>query len=374
MNVLMLNYEFPPIGGGGAPVTFELCRELVRQGHSVDVVTMHARGTKRFEVIEGIRVYRVRSLRSRNEICHPHEMATYVLSAIPFCLRQTKKTQYDVIHAHFIFPTAVVGAIIKAIRNIPLVVTAHGSDVPQYNPDRFKILHRILRPAWLAVVRSIDVLVTPSEYLKKHFLKFAKLPAIVIPNGFRMELIHPSVREKKILVVSRIFKRKGVQHFLEAIKDMDLDWEIIVAGDGPYLDALKRQSENIKPRVTFVGFVQDDQLHYLYETSSIFVFTSQNESFGVVLLEAMSAGLAIITTNVSALPEVVEDTALLVEPHNPTQIREALAKLINNTTLREQLGNKGRERAKRFNWPTITRQYEDVYISAIKKQRERAVH
>lgn len=361
MNILMLNYEFPPVGGGGAPVTFELCRELVRRGHKVDVVTMHVRGTKRFEVIEGIRVFRVPSLRRKNEICHPHEMATYILSAIPFCLRLMKKARYDVIHAHFIFPTGIVGALLKRRSGLPLVVTAHGSDIPFYNPDRFRLLHRLLHPLWQKVVRSIDILVAPSEYLKTHIQKFANIPVTVIPNGFRMELIRPSTRERKILVVSRIFRRKGVQHFLEAIKDMDLDWEIIIAGDGPYLAQLKKQAEHIKPRVNFVGFVQDDQLHYLYETSSIFIFTSQNESFGVVLLEAMSAGLAIITTNVSALPEVVEDTAILVEPGRPDQIRAALQKLIADAKLREELGNKGRERARLFNWPEITQRYEAAY-------------
>ncbi|MBI3250257.1 MAG: glycosyltransferase family 4 protein [Candidatus Andersenbacteria bacterium] len=357
----MLNYEFPPIGGGGAPVSFELCRELVRRGHVVDVVTMHARGTKRFEVVDGINIFRVLSLRRKNEICYPYEMATYVASAIPFCLQRMRKHKYDLIHAHFIFPTGVVGAVLKWRTKVPLVVTAHGSDIPLYNPDRFRFLHRLLHPMWRKVVRSIDTLIAPSEYLKHHIQTFANIPVTVIPNGFRMELIAPSIRERKILIVSRIFRRKGVQYFLEAIKDMDLDWEIIVAGDGPYLPQLKKQAENIKPRVNFTGFVQNDQLHYLYETSSIFIFTSQNESFGVVLLEAMSAGLAIITTNVSALPEVVENTALLVEPNNPQQIREAVLKLINNKTLREELGNKGRERAKLFNWPTITARYEAAY-------------
>lgn len=369
MNILMLNYEFPPVGGGGAPVTFELCRELVRRGHSVDVVTMHAPGTKRFEIIEGINVFRVPALRRKNEICYPHEMATYIASAVPFCLRRMKKRRYDVIHAHFIFPTAVVGSILKWWTKVPLVVTAHGSDVPLYNPDRFRLLHRLLHPFWKTTVRSIDVLVVPSKYLKGHLQTFANIGVVIIPNGFRMELIRPSSRERKILIVSRIFRRKGVQHFLEAIKDMDLnDWEVIIAGDGPYLTQLKKLAEHVKPRVNFVGFVQDDKLHYLYETSSIFVFTSLNESFGVVLLEAMSAGLAIITTNVSALPEVVEETALLVEPNNPFQIREALKRLIADSSLRQELGDKGRQRAQLFNWPTITEKYEAVYEAAKAKK------
>lgn len=364
----MLNYEFPPVGGGGAPVSFELSKELVKRGHTVDVVTMHIRGTKRFEIIEGVRIFRVPTLRQKREVCYPHEMATYVVSALIFSLRLMQRKKYNLIHAHFIFPTGIVAAFLKWKYNLPLVMTSQGSDVPHYNPDRFRILHILLRPLWKIVVNSIDVLVAPSQYLKKHINQFSDIPVTIIPNGFRMDLIRPSTRERKILVVSRIFPRKGVQHLLEAIKSMDLnDWEVIIAGDGPYLGQLKKQAEHIKPRVYFAGFVQNEQLHHLYETSSIFIFTSQNESFGVVLLEAMSAGLAIVTTNVSALPEVVEDTALLVEPNNPEQIRKALLRLINDTELRERLGNKGRERAKLFNWTVITDGYETAYQAAFQR-------
>lgn len=361
----MLNYEFPPVGGGGAPVTYELCRELVSRGHEVDVVTMHARGTKRFEIVDGINVYRVPALRKKTEICYPHEMLTYVISAFFFCLRLTKKKRYNIMHVHFIFPTGILAYPLKLITKIPLIVTAHGSDVPFYNPERFRFLHRLMHPLWQLIVRRIDTLVAPSKYMKYHIQKFTSKAVEVIPNGFRMGNLRLSSRERKILIVSRIFRRKGVQYFLEAIKDMDLDWEIVIAGDGPYLSHLKKQAEVIKPRVNFVGFVQNEQLRSLYETSSIFIFTSQNESFGVVLLEAMSAGLAIITTNVSALPEVVENTALLVEPNNPQQIRTALDKLIHDESLIRELGDKGRERARIFNWPRIAEQYEELYTKTI---------
>ena len=361
MKILMLNYEFPPVGGGGAPVTYELCKELVSRGHQVDVVTMHFRGTKWREKVDGIRIYRVWALRSRKEICRPHEMLSYIFSALPLCMRLLRTRSYDVIHAHFIFPTGVLAWALKRLSGLPLIITAHGSDVPKYNPDRFRFLHRLLFPLWVKVVRAADFVVVPSRYLRSHLQYFISVPVEIIPNGFRMSNLKPSIREKKILIVSRIFRRKGVQHFLEAIKDMDLEYEVIVAGEGPYLDRLRKQAETIKPRVNFVGFVQDDQLRYLYETSSIFVFTSQNESFGVVLLEAMTAGLAVIATNVSALPEVVGDAALLVNPDNPAEIRRALERLIADDALIARLGDKGRVQARKFDWPTIANQYETLY-------------
>ena len=78
LKILMLNHEFPPVGGGASPVTFELCRQLVKMGHIVDVVTMHYDKLPRFEKVEGFGVYRTPAIRKRPNICYTHELATYV--------------------------------------------------------------------------------------------------------------------------------------------------------------------------------------------------------------------------------------------------------------------------------------------------------
>ena len=111
MKILFLNYEFPPIGGGASPVSLEIAKGYVQKGHEVDVVTMSYRDLPAFEVVEGINVYRVRSLRSKKEICHPWEQLTYLFSAWRFLARRLKKIRYDINHTHFIIPTGVLALL-----------------------------------------------------------------------------------------------------------------------------------------------------------------------------------------------------------------------------------------------------------------------
>jgi len=190
MNILMLNYEFPPIGGGASPVTYDLSRHLVLQGHQVDVVTMHSADLPSFERIEGINVYRTPALRGQPDICYTHEMVSYVLGAFPKTLQLVREKKYDVIHSHFIIPTGLLACVMSKISRIPFVVTAHGSDVPGYNPDRFGLAHKIMKPGWDFLVRHTDVIVSPSESLKQLIqAHHPEKPIETIPNVIPAKLL-----------------------------------------------------------------------------------------------------------------------------------------------------------------------------------------
>lgn len=365
MKILMLNYEYPPLGGGGAPVTRDLAIRLAKNGHLVDVVTMSFKRLKRYENDEGVNVYRVPSMRYSQAVCRVHEMLSYVIPAFFFSFWLTRKNSYNLIHAHFIFPTGFAAYLLKKITNLPLIITAHGSDVPGYNPDRFKIIHRFLKPIWKKIVREADAVTCPSEFLKKLIRDNCEVNIEVIPNGFEAEPFKEKQKEKKILILTRIFRRKGIQYFLEAIKDMDIDWEINIAGDGPYLNVLKEQAKSIKHPINFLGFVKGKTLENLYETSSIYVFPSESEDFPIVLLEAMNAGNAIITTNVTGIPEVVGDAALLVNPRDPDGIKRSLEVFMSNDILRKDYAEKAKERAKKFNWQNILMKYDKLYKQVV---------
>jgi len=364
MRILMLNYEFPPIGGGASPVTLSLSRELVRAGHEVDVVTMGFRGLKARENIDGVSVYRVPSLRSRKDICHTHEMFLFDLMALPFCLNLVRKRRYDINHTHFIIPTSLVSYWLKKLTGLPYIVTSHGSDVEGYNPDRFRTLHRFIRPFWRRLAKEASCLTSPSQGLKELILKRDKrLKVKVIPNGFYLPELNTHPRKLKILLVSRLFERKGFQYFLEAIKNMQFDGEINIVGDGPYRARLEEIARCIDKDIRFWGYIDSSSHEYkaLYTSSSIFVFPSKMESFGLVLLEAMAYGLAAITTSTNSLREVGGDACLYVRPESASDIRLALEKLIKDSALRKELQQKSRERARRFTWPRITEEFLSIY-------------
>jgi glycosyltransferase involved in cell wall biosynthesis len=380
VRILTLNYEFPPLGGGASPVSYELGRELVRQGHHVDLVTMGFEGLPARDVVEGINVYRVRCLRKHREVCKTHEMASFVLGALPTVGKLVAEHAYDVNHTHFIMPTGLLARLLKFNARLPLVVTMHGSDVPGYNPDRFALQHRVLRPMWNWILQGVDHLISPSRFLQGLVSKHAaELPITIIPNGFRYERFRADCpKERRILVVSRMLPRKGVQYLLAALPDLDLrDFEVDVVGDGPYLPTLKQMAAELRLPVKFWGWLDNDspQLTQLYERSSIFAFTSEAENFPTVLLEAMAAGQAIVTCNGTGCPEVVGADALLVPPRRADQLREALRCLIENEQLRAELGQRARARVEQeFGWRGIARRHVELYhrLSATQVYRERS--
>jgi glycosyltransferase involved in cell wall biosynthesis len=366
MRILTLNYEFPPIGGGASPVSYELGRELVGQGHQIDLVTMGFNGLPSREVVEGIHVHRVPCLRKQAETCRSHEMASFVLAALPTVAKLVAAHRYDVNHTHFIVPTGLLARLLQFRARLPLVVTMHGSDVPGYNPDRFGLQHRVLRPLWKWILQGVDHVVSPSQFLRELADRHAPgLPITIIPNGFRYERFRADrTKERRILVVSRMLPRKGVQHLLTALPGVDLrGFEVDIVGDGPYLPTLRQMAAELGLSVKFWGWLDNAsrELKELYERSSIFAFTSEAKNFPTVLLEAMAAGQAIITCDGTGCPEVVGSDALLVPPHRPDRLGEALGRLVENDQLRAELGSRARVRVQQFGWQAIARRHVELY-------------
>ena len=362
----MLSYEFPPLGGGGARVVYGLSKELVRAGHEVDLVTMGFQGLPKHEQVNGVNVYRVPCIRIRKSMCYWPEMLPYVCLAVQLILRLRKQNRYGISHTHFIFPDGLVSYLINKISRLPYIITAHGSDVPGYNPDRFKLIHKLLLPLWKKIIYQAHQIVCPSEWLESLILKQNARPnTSKIPNGIDVDKFKPNEdKQKRILIVTRMFERKGVQYFLKALEGINLDYEIHIIGSGPYLETLQEKAKNLITKVKFWGFLDNNSyaLKELYETSEIFVLPSEAENFPIVLLEAMAAGMAIVTTIGTGCTEVVGDAAILIEPRNPIAIREALVKLTSNYDLCKELGQAARRRLENnFSWTVIARQYLDLY-------------
>jgi len=368
LKILTLNHEFPPVGGGAAPVAFELCRHLVRKGHHVDVVTMRYKDLPKFETVDGINIYRTPALRSKADICYTHELATYFPGAICKVMRLIRQHRYDIIHCHFIVPGSPLAWVSSKLSGIPFIVTCHGTDVPGHNPERFGLVHKLIRPAWRFLAKRASLLVSPSEFLKALISKNCPQAKVrVIPNGIYLDRFDPQQKSKSILMCSRVLQFKGFQYAIEAIKDLELDWQVNVIGDGPYLPELKRLAEGSKTPIKFLGWLDktDPRFIELFNTSSIFIFPSEAENFPTVLLEAMAAGTAIITSNAGGCPEVVGDAGLLVHPKDAGAIRENVIKLAGSEQLREKLMAASLSRVTKFTWENISQMYLDSYNEII---------
>ncbi len=369
MRLLVLNYEYPPIGGGASPVTGAICRELTRLDNQVDVVTMRFQGLPKFEQKERLRIFRVPCLRSARHICYVHELLTYILSSFFKALLLVRTNTYDLIHAHFFVPTGVVAYCLYKVTGIPYVVTAHGSDVQGYNPDRFRSLHRILAPLWRVVLRNAQAITSPSRSLADLIERnnCRPHPIEIIPNGISADWFEPGTnKEQHILVVSRLFQRKGVQYLLKALDGDSLGYQVHIAGDGPHRSVLEEMARTIPTHVRFHGWLENPStdLSALYQKSSIFVFLSSAENFPMCLLEAMLSGAAIIATDLKACREVLGDAARFVPFGDTAAIRKQLLDLTTDDTARTDLGSRARRRAlDKFTWDRLGARYHNLFTS-----------
>jgi glycosyltransferase involved in cell wall biosynthesis len=366
LDILMLSYEFPPLGGGGSRVVHGLARQLASWGHHIDVVTMGFEGLPRHDVQDGVVVHRVPCLRRRPHLCTIPEAASYLPVALFEAQALARRRRFHINHTHFLLPDGFNAALLKWRTGLPFVVTAHGSDIPGYNPHRLKTAHRLLAPVWRRTARAAGHLVCPSHSLAALVARRGvDLPTSIIPYGFdAARYDHAAPRSKRILTVSRLVRRKGVRTLLQALVGLEVEHEVHVVGDGPDLPVLQQLAGGRCERVVFHGWLDNRSptLNELYESSEIFVLASERENFPVVLLEAMAAGLAIVTTRGTGCAEVVGDTAVLVDPGDPEQMRMALLALIRDPDRARALGRAARHRVEtEFSWRSVGERYLALY-------------
>ena len=360
--ILTLCCEYPPVGGGGATACQGLAEALARRGHEVDVVTAGMRGLPSFEQQNGVRIHRVGGIRRRPHYSTAAEQLSQLIPTYRKTMELVRGREFDLLHCHFVVPGGAVGYLVAQRTGLPYVVTAHGSDVPGYNPHRFRLLHRLIRPLWLRILERSSALSTPSEFLKGLIADHSGRGAAVIPNPFDPT---PAAGEagRRVLVAARMVERKGVQHLLQALASLETDWEFCIAGDGPYRKQLQKVASRANVSVRFLGFVPRAELARLYRSAPVFVFPSLQENFPMVLVEAMAAGCAVITTSAPGCVEVVGDAAVIVEPGNPGALKDALARLLADGAAIERLRAASRRRAERFASARIAAQFEALFQS-----------
>lgn len=356
MKILFLNYEFTPIGGGASPVCLEIARGYIQHGHEVDVVTMSYKKLPSFEIIDGINVYRVKSWRSKIEICHPWEQLTYLLSAWLFLSKRLKKVKYEINHTHFIIPTGVLALWVKKKFNIPYIVTSHGSDVLGHN-NRFAVLYPFLKIPWKVIIKHAKCVTAPSDYLIDKIKEITQEGTFkTVANGLDLNKFKPMKKDKKILVVTRFFFNKGVQDLLDALKGMDLgDWEVDIVGDGPYREELKQKASanGLNKTVKFLGWIDNDspEMKKMYGKAAIFISASYFESFGLTVLEAVSAGCYPMISDIGGHRFILKDDKYFFQKENVEDLRNKIYYLITHKLPGTRIP------LERFDWNHVIQDY-----------------
>jgi glycosyltransferase involved in cell wall biosynthesis len=195
----------------------------------------------------------------------------------------------------------------------------------------------------------------------EHYLGFPASRIRVIHHGVLPRAIPEIFREKMVLCVGAIQKRKNQSRLIRAFRAMPHDWRLVLAGSQGFdaEEAIREAQRDDRVRIT--GYVTDEQLGKLYARASIFAFPSLDEGFGIPVLEAMAAGIPVIASNRSALPEVCGGAAELVNPDDEEALSAALMRLETDSVVRDELIRRGLARAGEFRWETAVAKTWAVY-------------
>lgn len=356
MKVLHVYKDYYPILGGIENHVRTVAEGQAAGGHDVTVLVTNPAALAPEEVMGGVRVHRARRLAT---------IASTPLSIDLF--RALGLQRPDITHLHFPYPVGEIAQLRRGRR--PYVITYHSDVVRQRRLLAFyrPLLNRVLR-------RSGRILATSRPYIESSpFLSSFKGKCSVVPLSVdhrRYDGVAPLIAPGSVptlLFVGRHRYYKGVDDLLHALRDLEA--RLLIGGDGPMRARWEQLAANLQigDRVQFLGDVSDDDLPRLYASADVFVLpaNSRAEAFGKVLLEAMASKLPCVTTELGTGTSYVVQhgvTGFVVPPQQPEALTAAIATLLKDKDLRQEMGTKGNDRVlQEFTVEKMLQSIEAIY-------------
>lgn len=307
MKILMVNYEYPPLGGGGGVAMAQLVRVL-GDLHEVSVLTSRARGTPRFQMEDNTTVHRARVLgRSSLAVASMTSMFSFLPAGLLRGCFAINKDRPELINTWFAVPSGPTGVLLSRIYRIPHVLTLIGGDVYDpskwYSPHRNPVMRSVVRWAmersrWRTAI-STDVRDRARNFMRRP-------PDIdVVPLGIEPPRFRPVDRAALgmapdayyCVTVGRLIRRKRLPLMIDQFARLsDPQLKLILIGEGPEEKKVRQRirRHGLEGRVELVGAVDDEKKFQYLANSDLYVCTSSHEGFGLVFLEAMACGLPVL--------------------------------------------------------------------------------
>jgi glycogen(starch) synthase len=386
LSVMMFSWEFPPrVIGGISPHMYFLSKSLAKEGVKVHVVTCDFPGAPAYEVIEGVRVYRIDSYKNPAP-----DFATWVylmnlnMQKEAAAIVNKLGGKIDVFHAHdWLVATAGIG--LKHVFRKPLLVTMHSTEIGRrdgLHTNTERMIHET--EAWLTY--EAWKVICCSDYMVSHVRWAFGLPEdklVMVPNGvnthayknsddtedceaFRTKFALPE--EKIVLYVGRLVYEKGIHILINAVpKVMEkVNAKFIIVGSGYMKEQLLNivRSMRLEHKVLFMGFVDDETLLKLQRCADVSVVPSLFEPFGIVALEAMAAESPVVVSDTGGLSEIVDHdvTGFKAYPNNPDSLAWGIIKILQDEPYRNLIRENAYKKVEeKYDWEKIAQQTKQIY-------------
>jgi glycosyltransferase involved in cell wall biosynthesis len=378
MRILMLNNEFPPLGGGTGTVNQALLRRFAHlPGLEIDLVTAAlGRRAERERFAERIWLHKVPVDNKNIHHSSNRELLTYAARALAQGLRLQRQRRYDLCFAWSAVPAGGVALALRRLAGLPYLVRVCGPDIPGFE-RRYGPLYPALTPAIRAVWRGAAAVVAKCAAEAEMIAAVDPGVAVtLVPNGVELDAFAPAhdaagtapAEPLRAVCVARLIERKGQQHLIAAVRrlaDAGVAVAVELVGTGDAEEELRALARRlaVADRVRFAGYVPRERIAERYAAADVFVLPSYNEGMSVATLEAMAAGLPTLVTRTGGAAELVAEGAsgLMFDWADVAGLAAHLRRLAEDRALARHMGQAARARAALFTWDSAAVQYLEMF-------------
>ena len=403
MKVLVITTTFPRRKDDPLPsFVLDLSRGLHQLGLEIVVLTPYCEGSERFEVLEGIRIYRYpyfypvryQRLVDGNGILPNIKKNYFALIQLPFlffsevyfAFRIVNNEKIDIIHSHWLVPNGLVGAICQRYFGVKHILTEHAAGLVAL--DKLPFNQIVLR----FIFNNTTTVTTVSGYIKNilegklmsAFKNRSNFGISIIPMGVEIgrcrkhedkEILKQikNIHSKNILLfIGRLVEKKGLGFLIDAMPTIlaeTPDTMLIVLGDGPLREFWESQARclNISHKIQFLGRVSDNEKWDFLSIADILIIPSlvtpekDTEGLPVVIMEGLACGIPVVASDVGGIKDAVEDeyNGFLIEEKRIDLISEKVLYLLKNPLIYATLSEHAKESSKKYDWNVIAKQYFD---------------
>ncbi len=363
MRILMLNNEYPPLGGGTGTVNQAIVHRLGSlPGIEIDLITSATGKSKEQEHLpERVRLFRVPVSNRNLHHSTNSELLTYAAKALPLARRLHHCRPYDLCFAWSAVPAGGVAWMLKRLNGLRYIVRVCGPDIPGFE-QRYSSLYPILSPAIKSVWRNAEIVVAKCEDEAQMIRRVDPSAAIsIVRNGVDLGSFTQagiaSDGPLRLLCVGRLIERKGQRHLIQAVRrllDQGINVWLDLVGTGDALEGYKRLVDELVlgQHVRFLGYVPREEMAAQYAAAHVFVLPSYNEGMSVAMLEAMAAGLPLVVTRTGGTDELVieGENGYTFRREDVETLTSHLRRLASDRLLVRELGTASRRLAAEFTW------------------------
>jgi len=375
MKILVLCYEYPPVGGGGGRMAHNVASALVLRGHSVRVQTVRMPDLPAHEVRDGVEIFRTPGFRRRADFCTVPEMLGYLVTSFLPSLRHIREWKPDIVHAHFAVPTGALALACRLFTFVPYVLTAHLGDLPGGNPDQTGGLFRVLNPFILPIWKNASGISASSSFAAGLASDAYDVHPRIILNGISMDGKVAAARQPssplELVAIGRFNPQKNFPWLMQALGGCDFPWRLSLIGDGSQraeIEAAMRKA-CIDGCVNLMGWVSEGSMREVLGRTDVLLMPSTSEGNPVAAIEALKHGVAILGSNIGGLSDLIEDekNGFAVPVATPDIFRQKLAWLAAHPAELQKMKASSLEIANRFDLEKIAADFESLLLDSSRR-------